>query len=362
MAGAIDEQEGEISGINVTPFVDVVLVLLIILMVTSTQIVRAQLAVELPKAASGGDAVPSTLNVTILADGQLLIDGSPTDVEGVAALCDRRGRRIPRFRPSSPPTKVSRTKGHRDHRRREDKWGDELRAEHRARGTTRGLTWSDTITRLGAQKNDVHGDSQRVARDAPGEERRSNGGSAPGRATASRPMALVDRPRGRRPFRDRRGLLWREPRFLDVRAPVIVRRTGEHPDRRTRTGARASSAASRARRGAEPTAPPKQPILRLPPKRRWSASLRLLRIRSIGKSHRRRRSRLRVASSASTSSRRWRAGKVRASRSATRAWAGPKGPRRIRRISETFQRTRRRSVDKIALPRAFRRQPAERGS
>jgi len=78
-----DEDEA-ISTINVTPFVDVVLVLLIVLMVTSTQIVRAQLMVDLPRAASGGDAVPSTLNVTLLADGQLLLDGSPSNRKALA--------------------------------------------------------------------------------------------------------------------------------------------------------------------------------------------------------------------------------------------------------------------------------------
>lgn len=84
MAANLPDDDDAISAINVTPFVDVVLVLLIVLMVTSTQIVRAQLMVDLPKAASGGDAVPSTLNVTLLADGGLLIDGSPSDLSALA--------------------------------------------------------------------------------------------------------------------------------------------------------------------------------------------------------------------------------------------------------------------------------------
>lgn len=74
-----------ISAINVTPFVDVVLVLLIILMVTSTAIVKASLKVDLPKAASAGAAVDSTLNVVVLADGKLMLDGNPTDEAGLAA-------------------------------------------------------------------------------------------------------------------------------------------------------------------------------------------------------------------------------------------------------------------------------------
>jgi biopolymer transport protein ExbD len=60
-------------------------VLLIVLMVTSTQIVRAQLMVDLPEAASGGDAVPSTLNVTLLASGEVLLDGSPSNLDAIAS-------------------------------------------------------------------------------------------------------------------------------------------------------------------------------------------------------------------------------------------------------------------------------------
>ncbi len=48
-----------IVGINVTPMVDVVLVLLVIMMVSATYIVSQSLKVELPKAASQNDAVAS---------------------------------------------------------------------------------------------------------------------------------------------------------------------------------------------------------------------------------------------------------------------------------------------------------------
>jgi biopolymer transport protein ExbD len=89
MAADINDGDDDvIASINVTPFVDVVLVLLIILMVTSTQIVRAQLMVDLPKAASGGDAVPSTLNVVLTLQGEVLLDGQP--LEGSLAEAVRR--------------------------------------------------------------------------------------------------------------------------------------------------------------------------------------------------------------------------------------------------------------------------------
>ncbi|MCG8556019.1 MAG: biopolymer transporter ExbD [Proteobacteria bacterium] len=79
MAGPLGSRGRFMADINVTPFVDVVLVLLVVLMVTAVQIVRASIVVELPKAASAGSAVASTLNIVIEADGQLLIDGRQVD-------------------------------------------------------------------------------------------------------------------------------------------------------------------------------------------------------------------------------------------------------------------------------------------
>ncbi|MGF1511319.1 MAG: ExbD/TolR family protein [Myxococcota bacterium] len=90
-----DPEDGLIASINVTPFVDVVLVLLIVLMVTSTEIVRAQLLVDLPKAASGGDAVPSTLNLVLTRDERLLLDGSPLAIDDLAGEVARLRRSEP---------------------------------------------------------------------------------------------------------------------------------------------------------------------------------------------------------------------------------------------------------------------------
>jgi biopolymer transport protein TolR len=64
-----------ISGINVTPLVDIVLVLLIIFMVTATYIVRASIEVELPRAAHGGESVGTLLAVVLTKDGEVYLDG-----------------------------------------------------------------------------------------------------------------------------------------------------------------------------------------------------------------------------------------------------------------------------------------------
>lgn len=90
MGAAAKKHDGEpISAINVTPFVDIVLVLLIILMVTSVQIVKASLEVDLPKAASGGAAVESTLNIIVDKDGSWKVDGNPITRDALEAKVKR---------------------------------------------------------------------------------------------------------------------------------------------------------------------------------------------------------------------------------------------------------------------------------
>jgi biopolymer transport protein TolR len=69
------EDDGPISSINIVPFVDIVLVLLVIFMLTSATIIRASIKVELPKAASAGSRVESTLNLVYSKDEKLAIDG-----------------------------------------------------------------------------------------------------------------------------------------------------------------------------------------------------------------------------------------------------------------------------------------------
>ncbi len=86
MAGTSSTDDEEmISGINVTPLVDITLVLLIIFMVTATYIVRRSFEVNLPKAAHGGEVVGKMFIVVVKADGVTYLDGSPVgDTELVA--------------------------------------------------------------------------------------------------------------------------------------------------------------------------------------------------------------------------------------------------------------------------------------
>jgi biopolymer transport protein ExbD len=75
MAGSANSKDDElISDINVTPLVDIVLVLLIVLMVTSSYLVNKSINVELPKAATGETVTP-TLSISLDVAGKLYLDG-----------------------------------------------------------------------------------------------------------------------------------------------------------------------------------------------------------------------------------------------------------------------------------------------
>src|SRR4051812_16492661 len=78
MAGTLGKPgggHGVITGINVTPMVDIVLVLLVIMMVSATYIVAQSLQVELPKTATSDDNVASLATVTLAKDGRLSWNG-----------------------------------------------------------------------------------------------------------------------------------------------------------------------------------------------------------------------------------------------------------------------------------------------
>lgn len=71
------------SSINITPFVDVVLVLLVIFMVTAPMLIKDILELNLPKTVSGDGQVVETLGIAINRDGNILLNGQITDDSGL---------------------------------------------------------------------------------------------------------------------------------------------------------------------------------------------------------------------------------------------------------------------------------------
>jgi len=82
MAGTFQKEEGPLVGINITPLVDVVLVLLIVLMVTANFLAAQSIPLDLPRGASG-EEVSTTLAISVDKEGALYIDGQPSNDEGL---------------------------------------------------------------------------------------------------------------------------------------------------------------------------------------------------------------------------------------------------------------------------------------
>lgn len=81
-----DDDDG-INEINVTPLVDVMLVLLVIFLVASIYIVKDAIEVDLPKAASAGETLDTTLAIVIDREGRLYLNGRPTPDDLVGQAC-----------------------------------------------------------------------------------------------------------------------------------------------------------------------------------------------------------------------------------------------------------------------------------
>ena len=93
MAGQIEPDDEGITGINVTPLVDVTLVLLIIFMVTASYIVKETIEVELPRAAHGGETVSKTFAVLVTKEGKTYLNGVPIDDAGLVAAVGEARRK-----------------------------------------------------------------------------------------------------------------------------------------------------------------------------------------------------------------------------------------------------------------------------
>lgn len=79
MAKPGTDSDEPISDINIVPFVDIILVVLIIFMVTTPIIMRPSININLPKAASGDESKPTQLNIAVSSLGQIQLNGSNVD-------------------------------------------------------------------------------------------------------------------------------------------------------------------------------------------------------------------------------------------------------------------------------------------
>jgi len=77
MAGGAMRRRGIIAEINVTPLVDIMLVMLIIFMLTAHLIARQAIEIELPRASQSTALPPTTLAIALKADGAIFLNDKP---------------------------------------------------------------------------------------------------------------------------------------------------------------------------------------------------------------------------------------------------------------------------------------------
>lgn len=94
MAGNAQNEGGIIEGINVTPLVDIMLVLLVIFMVTAKIAVAPAVPLDLPRAAHS-EEVQTILAIALTPDGSVALNGEP------CPAADLRARAADRLRQDS---------------------------------------------------------------------------------------------------------------------------------------------------------------------------------------------------------------------------------------------------------------------
>lgn len=84
MAAAQEEGEDGITSINITPLVDVFLVLLIIVMICSSLLENREIPVSVPQAAHAGEQAPKASGLTMDIGRKTWLDGVEMDTASVA--------------------------------------------------------------------------------------------------------------------------------------------------------------------------------------------------------------------------------------------------------------------------------------
>jgi biopolymer transport protein ExbD len=79
------KNNGLIAGINITPFTDVVLVLLVIFMIATPLLIRSEIKVNLPRTATAETATERNLVITIAPTGEVYVDGTRVALADLAS-------------------------------------------------------------------------------------------------------------------------------------------------------------------------------------------------------------------------------------------------------------------------------------
>jgi len=94
----VGNDEDEISNINITPMVDVILVLLVIFMVTANFLKKESININLPKVAASDPNIAESVQIALTKDGKLLFEGKESTLEYMTKTLERDSRLRPNMR------------------------------------------------------------------------------------------------------------------------------------------------------------------------------------------------------------------------------------------------------------------------
>jgi biopolymer transport protein ExbD len=84
-----DSDDDLISDINIVPFVDILLVILIIFMVTAPVVMRPSLKIQLPEASTGDKTEFTPFQLTVSSKEQIVLNGEPIAFENLKVLAEQ---------------------------------------------------------------------------------------------------------------------------------------------------------------------------------------------------------------------------------------------------------------------------------
>lgn len=83
MSVHLTEDNKTIAEINIIPFVDIILVILILFMVTAPFINKTGFSLELPESSSAKPVKPSKIHILIQPDGRVLLNGADFSLDTI---------------------------------------------------------------------------------------------------------------------------------------------------------------------------------------------------------------------------------------------------------------------------------------
>jgi biopolymer transport protein ExbD len=98
MAHAAQNNKNQIGNINITPMVDILLVLLVIFMVTANFLKKDAVNISLPAAAAADPNVARTVQVALSRDGKIFLEGIETTEKSIVEKLSRDVKYRPNMR------------------------------------------------------------------------------------------------------------------------------------------------------------------------------------------------------------------------------------------------------------------------